>query len=393
MIPYLIIMFYLLLICYNDFFLKSNSSFINKIFNYKTGFIVLFLFAALRGNGNGDYETYIYGIKKIQGFQYLLPTGEVHFEFGFRFLAIITNQLNLHPQFVLITMNAISFGATYYFCNKYSKKPSLSLLLFYSFVLLFDMHHSRSAVAIGMGLMMFDSILEKKYFRMVFYFIVGFLFHKTTVILVLLPIVLNLNSIKKIQQKYKHSIWIKLGCIMFLMIIFYLLNPIRLVVNLLDNSLTAPFYVKLNAYLANPQWTYPFKFYDPRLLLLIGVYLTYSLTNNYKNKVNNKLAIMQALSIITVIVFSISTILVTRSYSFFSIFYIVFIPNMIMDMRQNVTKDVLRAMKPQWIKSLARYSQRINTLLAGFIVFSYICFTFYLIYYQFEYFTVFGRFF
>lgn len=387
---YLMFSFLILTFIYQYKFQKSNI-YLDRLLNFKLAILVFFLFVAFRGNGNGDYQTYIESIPKINSFDMVIhkPSSIVHFEIGFRFIAYIVNTLNLHPQFVLIAMNAISFYSVYYFINKYSLQKELSLCLFFSIALLFDMHHSRSAVGISLGLLVYDAIVEKRYIKSLMFVLIAVSFHKSSfVLLILYPILLGKTLL--LQQHLIKKINIKILVLVILIIFFHFYSPIDLILTILNNPITGSLHNKLASYFRNDRWSYQFRMFDPRLLLMIFTYLTYSLTSNYKNKNMNFFAIIQLVAILLTIFLSFSTILVIRTYSFFNIFSIVLIPNMLIEYK-NIYLERLSLPSNKYTKVFSAYSKKENIaiILSFTCVMGYFVYTILMISMQFEYFTVF----
>lgn len=329
MYPYILIFFYLISIfIFNNYIDKNQSKLLNIIFSSNTGFLILFLFAALRGNGNGDYFTYIDAVKSVKSLTYIVEFANERFEIGFIALAYLSNSLHLPAQFLLIFMNFISFSCVYYFVKKHSKNISLSLLLFFSFVLLFDMHHSRSAIAMSAGLVFFDALREKKYVKSLLLFLLAFSFHRSAlVLLILMPIALYPNwypCLDKIFCFSKRYFIIILG----LLILFHFYTPINLFTFFLNNPLTMTLAEKIERYLINDRWSYPFKLYDPRFLLLIYLFY-YGMHKRIKDsQLLTTLMVILLIAIFSIVIFSTSTILTMRIYNFYNLFSIVLFANL-----------------------------------------------------------------
>ena len=116
-------------------------------------FFVMFLMAAFRGSGDGDYYNYLWFAKdigrdfsKVLNFSYPV-------EFSFRLASFFINLLGLSRQWVIILMNFLSLAPTAYVVYKKSRLPFLSSLIFIPVFLQFDMQTSRTATSIGLGLL------------------------------------------------------------------------------------------------------------------------------------------------------------------------------------------------------------------------------------------------
>lgn len=129
--------------------------------------IPLFFFAALRGNGNGDYFVYLNRGEQIKTFKAAITDKTVGMEIGYRILSFIVFKMRLPRQFTLIFMNVISLTCISLFIIRYSKDWPVSLLLYLPLFFQFDMHATRTAVAIGICAVGYKYVKERnliKYF-------------------------------------------------------------------------------------------------------------------------------------------------------------------------------------------------------------------------------------
>lgn len=292
-------------------------------------FLLYFLFAALRGNGNGDYTNYINGVSGIQTFSDVINPGYYPFEIGFRIVAYINNLLNLDPQFTIVILNFTSLIIVKYIIAKYSKNQWLSWLLYFPFLLLFDMHHMRSAVAMNIILLMFHFwTIEKRYIIAIIVGLSASAFHKSSLIIFAFLIlyyvvtyVSDKNNNKTIQRHKVARLFLVL-----VVLIRFIAPPKAAVIKLNQifpgNSLLS----KAASYLSNERWSYPFKLYDPRVFLLLMVYMTGEYVIDKENKLERNYLIIFSMSIATLIFLSESTILTMRMYNYFNLFIILLVP-------------------------------------------------------------------
>ena len=145
MLPYFILIA-VILISQIKVHKRSNQTY--KLFLM---FVGLFIFAAIRGSGSGDYFNYLIFSKYVTNFGDV-ASKSIPMEIGFRFMSYINNILGFHEQTVIAAMNFISLLCTYKFIKKYSPDKVLSVLLFLPLFLQYDMHASRTAVAMGISL-------------------------------------------------------------------------------------------------------------------------------------------------------------------------------------------------------------------------------------------------
>lgn len=291
-------------------------------------FIVL-IFAALRGNGNGDYFKYYENVSLVTSWHEVVAPISYPFEIGFRLLAFITNLLNFDPQFAIASMNVISIGSIYYVINKYSRDANLSILLFIPFLLQYDMHHSRSAVAMSLTLLMFTKIFEGKYILALISGIISISFHKASILPI--TIVLIWTVIRKRNFTFKairyRSIFVS---ILFVYVLVQFVNPYNVVLGVLDVLGFSGMHYKLSSYLANERWSYSFSLLDPRFVLLVFTYFGGYLAQCRAGR-NDKFFIllndMLLIGIVSIILLSNSTIVTMRIYNYFNLFSIIQIPS------------------------------------------------------------------
>lgn len=308
---------------------------LHTIFNYRNSFVLLFLFAAFRGNGDGDYFNYLSRVHYIKSFKDVLYIQDYPFELGFRLLAWFTNVFKLPNQTVIASMNLISMLMLHTFIKKTSKNTMFSLVILFPFVLLYDMHHSRSAIAMSASLLVFYFAHEKKYTNMILSFIVGFIFHKSAIISVIFALVSQIDH----ETKFQKGISIKFKSIIILCLVLLSIygEPFVIVANIFNRMGFTRGYVKIVAYLSDPQWSYPFSLLDPRFWLLMYIFFSYSSSSLYRHTKTNKFAVMNFLAIASVILFRESTMLVMRIYNFFNLFNIVLVPNFSVEENKRAT--------------------------------------------------------
>lgn len=295
--------------------------------------ILLFLFAAFRGNGKGDYFTYKEYCESVTSWGIVMDNN-FPAEIGFRFISYIINYLGMDSQWIIIIMNFISITCMIMVINKYSENKALSLLVFFPIFLSFDMHASRTAVAISISFLSMKYIIERKFLRYIFFIMLASTFHRSVIIAILLyPIALmNINTVLAIL-------------IMFLSIIISRFIDInQLIVEILDfvnlDGLSRKYY----SYTQSAEYGYAFKLYDPRLTLNIIIYFVSKLVCNLKEKkyiicinailLSNILTILLSNNIIFVIRF-------TSYFNVYSVLLITYILNNINIKQKKIVKGTL----------------------------------------------------
>lgn len=314
MLPYFIPLSICLILQYK-YKLNEKIIFNNRKIMFYIVTIILFLFAALRGNGDGDYYNYKSMCEHISTTERLF-NNNYPVEFGFRLLSYSINLFGLNSQWIIIIMNFISITFTYISINKYSEDKILSVLVFFPLFLMFDMHASRTAVAMSICLYGFRYILEKKFIK---YFICVFIasnFHKSALITLLLyPFVsIKVNTISS-------------TVILFLCVILVKTVGINeLVINILNllglDRLSYRFY----EYTQSTRFGYEYKLYDPRLMLNVIIYYMSTIFCKFTEKKEKFFQRSVLLGIIISILFSQNTVFVTRLSNFFNIYLIFLIP-------------------------------------------------------------------
>lgn len=316
-VPYLIILSYPLL----GFINKGK---IKKIKPEYTFFLYLF-FAALRGNGNGDYFNYINGIHLIDDFTKVIYGTGYPFEIGFRFIAYINNVLKLDPQFTIAVLNLISLNNIRIIINKYSKDQWLSWLMYFPFLLLFEMHHTRASVAMTFSFLVFhELIFEKRLIRVSLYSLLAFSFHKSSIFTLFLIYVYGVLT-NCFKYDFLKSLFTKYS-IFFAFLIRILVPPKKILINLHSYFPDFRLLNKAVRYLERDRWSYPFELYDPRLWILIFVFVVAMLITNRRDDKEKHYVVYTLLAILTIILLSESTIMTMRLYNYFNLATVMLIP-------------------------------------------------------------------
>lgn len=143
-------------------------------------FLIMFVFAGVRGSGDGDYYNYLWFVKDLgvdyrKLFDFTYPV-----EFAFRFFALLVNSLGLSRQWVIVIMNLCSILPIAYISIKESTDPFLSAIIFLPIFIQFDMQTSRTASAIGLGFLASYLVSKKKYFRSILFFIFSLAFQSSS---------------------------------------------------------------------------------------------------------------------------------------------------------------------------------------------------------------------
>ncbi len=299
--------------------------FIVSLFNFKLGryncpkqkfWLVLLLMIAFAGcrSNDLDYATYI---RRGQDILTLADVfrNDTGMEPGYCILALIVNRLHLYPQFKVMAMNFIGLMCLGAMIRKLSGRWLLSLLVYFQFFFPFDMQTARSAVAIGITTLCGMYITEKNYVGYFLALIAAALFHTTALICVLL---LPLYHVR--VDKYIGLI------VLFAEALFVKVVGIdRLALFTLDSMGADYFYKKYWQY-ASSVYAYPFKLWDPRLLLMIGLFFLAKWVFVKPSKLENFMTNCVFFAAALLVLFSEHTIVAYRLSMFFYVYVVVLVP-------------------------------------------------------------------
>lgn len=306
----------LLFLIYNVFIPKEDYK-----YNYNIIIVLsLWFFAIMRGNGDGDYFGYIEYSKNIDSFA-MLFNNKFPMEFGFRFVAFFTNQLNLHPQTIFLAMNSlISFILVYYFKMKENRQKQLyplTLVLYLYFYIQFDIHATRTGVAMAFGLLFYKFLNRKSYVKAFMAIFLGFLFHKSSLVLVALPIIYTFN------KKYKVNLNFKIFGVMSLLIL--IIDIPNLTIWIFEILGMSNYALRLSTYLNSTKFGYPIPLYDPRIIYFSSI-VFYDFFRNKKEDNNSNILLNLVLqtNVIIILSFRSSTSLALRLSSYYSYLIIPF---------------------------------------------------------------------
>lgn len=185
MIPFLVVLFISILLAIAADKLKS----IKLLSNFFIGLnaLILILFAGLRnvtvGTDTGGYVNSYLGDAPL--FSRIME-GRSSFEVGYQFLELLASQFSNNYYALLITI--IAFITIFQFKGIYklSAIPSISIFILISFgFYTFAFNGARQAIALAIFIYAIQFVVNKNFKKYVMAIFIGFLFHKT--IIVMLP--------------------------------------------------------------------------------------------------------------------------------------------------------------------------------------------------------------
>lgn len=314
-------------------------------------FFVMFIFAALRGSGDGDYYNYLWftrdigtDFSKVLNFSYPV-------EFSFRFLSYLVNLFGMSRQWVIVIMNLFSILPTAYLIAKKSDNPFLSAIIFLPIFIQFDMQTSRTATAIGLGLMAIYENTKKNYFLTSLFFVFSFSFHRSSIIL--LPFLILMHC------DIKRNIKIFTVGLAFVLSVFSKLM-LKVFAKILSAIGFGRMSIKIISYTFEGRFASSMSFMDPRIIFALLLFITSLMY--YENNSFKKLSIKDTnikavwFSLIVFLLFRSSTAIAFRFATFFTILQTLYIPMVIKDIRKldklgafMISLSILAFIIPYWI--------------------------------------------
>ena len=323
---YFCLVFLILFFCFIRFKIVIKIGAKRKAINFALfgSQLILFLFAAFRGDGSGDYWAYLERGSQVKTFSDIFDN-TTHLNTGYSFLAWIVNLFHFPSQVVVAMMNLISITAVGIIIKRFSTIPALSILVFLPFYFQFDMHAARTAVAISLVTLTIPYIIEKKFLRFLLVIIIASIFHPSALIAVGLWFAPDI----KIDRT--------LGIVLVtIAAIFAKLNWVEKTILFIFNKIHFNYgYQILISYIDSQKYGYALKLYDPRILLLILIFVL-SRYGNGENCAENRyrrfLRNTCFIAALIMVCFSQRTFFAYRLSAFYNIFTILLVPFMCKDL-------------------------------------------------------------
>lgn len=280
--------------------------------------IPLFLYAACRGNGIGDYFNYLNRGQYVNNITDIFFT-DIGMEIGYKVLALFIKILHLPRQSIIIFMNTISFLCLNSYIKKYSSHWSLSLLVFLPVFFQFEMHAARTGVAIAIISLGYKYIERKQFISYLVTVFLASLFH-TTALIALILFVFGNKEIK-----------LKIGIPIIILEYFFvgIMGIDNIVIFFLSKLHMNNFLIKYIAYSNSQEYGYSLQLWDPRIFIGIIVYIIACLF--IKNKTSFEHIAINSIFLYTsfLILLSSHTFIAYRISSFFYYPMISLIPSII----------------------------------------------------------------
>lgn len=298
-------------------------------------FFLMFIFAAMRGSGDADYYNYLWFAKdigtnfdKVMNFSYPV-------EFAFRLASYLINLMGISRQWVIVLMNFLSIAPVTYVIIKKSVNPFLSAIIFLPIFLQFDMQTSRTATAIGLGLLSIYLASEKKRIRSFISLILALSFHKSALILLpfLVYLEIDLNNVMKcllVLASMVVSVFSKL--------VFGIAASVFSKVGL------GRLAQKIVSYTFEGKFAYGMQLYDPRIIFFFLLFIVSIMYLDKKTLAGDRMekAAVKGMvfGLCVMLIFRSSTAIAFRFSSYFAVLEMFYLPSMIKKLKY---KDSLAA--------------------------------------------------
>lgn len=321
----------LILIIILGLILKPDKNRKNKKLFCILSFCILALVASFRSYTVGyDTEKFV-KIFIRTGTLSFQDLSNLKFEWGFTFLCWFLNKITNNWQILLIITSLFINFSVIRFIYKNSKNPLLSVLLFVLLnFYLFYMSIMRQAIAIGIILLGYEKLKENKCFKYCLYIFIAFFFHNSALLaLLLIPL-------KKIKYNKNFSLFL----ISFYIFAFIFAKDIYMFL--------ANFSAKLLSYsnsifFVENYFGSVLQFLVHFIMFIIGYIL---MIKNNKNilydKKDNMNTILGILAISNLfILLTIKANIFNRFSPYFSIFLIIWFPNLINEIKNVKLKSII----------------------------------------------------
>ncbi len=292
-------------------------------------FFIMFIFAAIRGSGDNDYYNYLWFAKDIGTDLGKVMNPSYPVEFGFRVFSYLINILGLSRQWIIVIMNALSIFPVGFVSIRKSKNPFLAALIFLPIFIQFDMQTSRTATAVGLSLMSMYYFTEKKWLKMILFFLFSFSFHRAAIILLPFLVLLAINfgnGFKIITVGMAFAVSLFSG------------QVFRLLARILQAIGMGRMATKVINYTFTGRFAQVMAIYDPRIIFGLALFATSIMYFNKRSfdKFTMAEASIKAMwfSLIVLLVFRSSTAIAFRFSTFFTVLQIIYIPLVLDEIRE-----------------------------------------------------------
>lgn len=279
------------------------------------GVIALFLFAAFRGNGNGDYFVYLSRGADIDTI-YEIFHNHASMEIGYCALYYLVNLLRLPAQCVIMAMNLISILCITRLIQKYSPYKCLSLLLFLPLYFQFDMHAARTAVAISISALSVTYAYRRRFLKFFLTVFLASLFHQTAWAALIIYFLVNIQI----------ELFFSIGCILSGIGIVSFIGVDQIILKVFKVLNLNVFYNRFYSYANSERFGYSFSFLDPRFFVVVFVFIMAKLFCKKADKLENLFINCSFANVMAMVLLSEHTFICYRISAFFNVYSIILIP-------------------------------------------------------------------
>ena len=190
---------YVIIFCISAFFVFNPLSFKEKFNDKIILFFIFFLtlFVGSRVEIGGDWGTYLYNYY-TNGENFDFFDFSIRSDWGFETLSYLFYYYDLPATYFLFFCSIINFCCLYIFLNKQPNKWLFLTISFPYLITVIYMGFVRQSLALSFMFLAINSSNENKTTKVLYYFILGFLFHKSSIIIFLLILICNKNIFKQI---------------------------------------------------------------------------------------------------------------------------------------------------------------------------------------------------
>ncbi len=183
----LYIVLYVLIICLG--FIEYNRKLSYQAKNREFFLIsasVIAVFSGLRGITVGDdTKNYSYWFEYLSDFSWdeLLHENSIDIEIGYKLYSYSLSRIIDNPRIVIFVSSVLIVFSLFFFLYKYSENLFVSVVLFLGLNHFFtSINTYRTYLALAIVIWAYDSLLKKKYIRAILFVIVGFFFHRMSIV-------------------------------------------------------------------------------------------------------------------------------------------------------------------------------------------------------------------
>lgn len=152
----------------------------------KSGYIIIAFIAMIVVHccriGFVDTVTYMNIYRNIGANKAFVFNGDLRVEIGFRLLCYVLNFITDDPRILLVFVAAVVIIPFYRMIKKYSDNEGLSTMLFLCTIFLYTMNTMRQYIVVGIFVMAYPLLREKKWVRYAFVVFFASAFHTSAII-------------------------------------------------------------------------------------------------------------------------------------------------------------------------------------------------------------------